>query len=108
MPPSFAGGARPELDRADLNRIENWRARRLEFDRVPLDAVLREFSRYLAVPIRAATPQVGQIPVSAVLKAGDVEALRATLNGAFGLTLAAGEEEWLVSAPANAARSEGQ
>jgi transmembrane sensor len=93
------GEFRPALDRADLTRIENWRARRLEFDRVPLDAALKEFSRYTPVPIRAGSPDVGQIYVSAVLKVGDVDALRATLKGAFGLTVVAGRDEWLVTAP---------
>lgn len=90
------GQSRAALDHADLSRIENWRAHRLEFNRVPLAAALREFSRYTAVPIRAATPEVGRIPVSAVLKAGDVVALRSTLSAAFGLRLVEGRGEWLV------------
>lgn len=91
------GEARAALGRADLNRIENWRAQRLEFDSVPLEAALKEFSRYTAVPIRAATPEIGQMHVSAVLRVGDVEALRATLQGAFGLTVITGPAEWLVA-----------
>jgi transmembrane sensor len=71
------GVGRPSLDTADLARIQNWRERRLEFTSVPLDDVLREFSRYTARPVRAATPEIGRVQVSAVLKAGDVEALRA-------------------------------
>jgi transmembrane sensor len=97
-------GSAPVLDKADLSRIENWRARRLEFDDVPLDMALRECSRYLAVPIRPATPEIGRIRVSAVLTIGDIEALRSTLKGAFGLTLVAGRDEWLVSAAARDAR----
>ncbi|HVO46900.1 MAG TPA: FecR domain-containing protein [Steroidobacteraceae bacterium] len=79
------GSAAPHLQPADLNRIENWRARRIEFDRVPLGTALREFSRYTPVPITAGSPEIAQMPISAVLKAGDVAALRATLKGAFGL-----------------------
>ena len=75
------GGSGPVLDKADLSRVENWRARRLEFDNVPLDAALKEFSRYTDIPIRPATQEIGQIPVSAVLKVGDMNALRATLKG---------------------------
>ncbi len=44
-----------------------------------IDAALKDFSRCTPVPIRAATPQSGQIQVSAVLRAGDMDALRATL-----------------------------
>lgn len=43
-----------------------------------IDAALKDFSRCTPVPIRAATPQSGQIRVSAVLRAGDMDALRAT------------------------------
>ncbi len=92
------GVSRPVLDKADLARVENWRARRLEFDNVPLDAALKEFSRYTDLPIRTATREIGQIPVSAVLNVGDMNALRATLKGAFGLRLVANGAEWLVVA----------
>lgn len=93
------GEPRPALDRADFTRIDNWRAHRLEFDRVPLEAALREFSRYTPVPVRAASADVQRTYISAVLKTGDVEALRATLKAAFGLRLVAGKNEWLVVAP---------
>jgi transmembrane sensor len=85
------------IDRADLNRIDNWLAHRLEFDRVPLSQVLAEFSRYTPLPIRAATPAVGEVSVSAVLKVGDIDALKATLNGAFGLDIVPQANEWVVT-----------
>lgn len=93
------GSASPMVDKADLARIENWRARRLEFDNVPLDAALREFSRYTRLPYRAATREIGQIPVSAVLNVGDEDALRETLEAAFRLTVVANGAEWLVVGP---------
>jgi transmembrane sensor len=92
------GSASPVLDKADLTRIENWRARRLEFDNVPLDAALQEFSRYTRLPYRAATREIGQIPVSAVLNVGDESALRVTLKAAFGLDVVERNGEWLVNA----------
>ena len=93
------GSANPVLDTADLARIENWRARRLEFNDVPLDAALKEFSRYTRNPYRSATREIGQIPVSAVLNIGDENALRVTLKAAFGLDVVDRNEEWLVIAP---------
>jgi len=96
----LAGSSRPKVDSADLNRIENWRAHRVEFDRVPLGAALQELSRYTAVPIRAGSPEVGRILISAVLKTGDVDALRATLRGAFGLKVVAEGKEYIVVAGA--------
>ena len=92
----LAGSTRAALDSADLTRIENWRAHRVEFDRVPLSTALKEFSRYTALPIRVESPQIGQMSVSAVLQAGDVDALRATLKGAFGLRLIAKQNELVV------------
>ena len=97
----LAGSSRPKVDSADLNRIENWRAHRVEFDRVPLGAALQELSRYTAVPIRAGSPEVGRIMISAVLKTGDVEALRATLRGAFGLRVDEGDGGYVVVAGGN-------
>ena len=101
------GNSRPALDRADLMRIENWRAHRLEFDRVPLAVALKEFSRYTRVPIRPASSEVAELRISAVLKTGDVEALRSSLRGAFGLSVIERPDHWLVTAadaPPQAAR----
>lgn len=92
------GESHPALDRADLMRIENWRAHRLEFDRVPLGDALKEFSRYTRVPIRPASAEVAQLRISAVLKTGDVEALRSSLRGAFGLSVLERPDQWLVTA----------
>jgi transmembrane sensor len=99
------GNSRPALDRADLMRIENWRAHRLEFDRVPLGAALKEFSRYTRVPIRPASAEVAELRISAVLKTGDVEALRSSLNGAFGLSVVERPDQWLVTAADAAPRA---
>jgi len=93
----LSGSAAPHLQPADLNRIENWRARRIEFDRVPLGTALREFSRYTPVPITPGSAEIAQMPISAVLKAGDVAALRATLKGAFGLQVIESRDGLVVS-----------
>jgi transmembrane sensor len=90
------GEASPVLGHADLARIENWRANRLEFDRVPLDTALKEISRYTALPVRAPSLDVQRIRISAVLKTGDIQALKAMLKGAFGLDIVEGKGEWLV------------
>jgi transmembrane sensor len=99
------GNSRPALDRADLVRIENWRAHRLEFDRVPLGVALKEFSRYTRMPIRAATAEIAQLRISAVLKTGDLEALRSSLNGAFGLSMVERADQWLVTEGGAASQS---
>jgi transmembrane sensor len=99
------GNSRAALDRADLMRIENWRAHRLEFDRVPLGVALKEFSRYTRVPIRPASTDVAELRISAVLKTGDIEALRSSLNGAFGLSIVERADQWLVIADNGASQS---
>lgn len=92
----LAGSSLAKVDPVDVNRIENWRAHRVEFDRVPLGEALRELSRYTTVPVRAGSPEVGRIVISAVLKTGDMEALRATLKGAFGLQVVEGTGAYVV------------
>ena len=93
------GGSAPTLDAADLARIDNWRARRLEFDRAPLADALAEISRYTTLPIRADSAAIGRTEISAVLKTGDIDALRATLKGAFGFDLVAARGAWIVTGP---------
>jgi hypothetical protein len=39
---------------------------------------------------------VQRIRISAVLKTGDIQALKAMLKGAFGLDIVEGKGEWLV------------
>lgn len=84
-----APGARPMLlsRPSDLDRIDNWRHQRLEFDDVPLAELLEEFSRYTAIPLQPANADVGALRVSGVFHIGDVAALSTTLNGAFGLVV---------------------
>jgi|SRR5579872_743205 len=93
-----AGSSDVAFDSADLTRVENWREHRIEFDRVPLAAALSEFSRYTALPIRAQSPQIARLPISALFKTGDINALRATLKGAFGLTIVERNDELIVTA----------
>ena len=74
----------------------SWRAQRLEVDDMPLAHVLQEFSRYTALPVRAGSEAIGALHVSAVLRIGDMDALRAMLKGAFGLNVQQRGQEYLV------------
>jgi transmembrane sensor len=78
---------RPIVGPADLPRTLNWLAQRIEADNVPLATVLNEFNRYTTVPVRAASSAIAAVHVTAVLRIGDIDALRATLKGAFGFEL---------------------
>lgn len=84
------------LTAVKLSSALSWRAQRLEVDDLPLARVLQEFSRYTALPIRAGNDSIGALRVSAVLRTGDLDALRATLKGAFGLRLEQHDREYLV------------
>jgi transmembrane sensor len=98
-----AGSGTPRVSAANLATTLDWMNQRLEVDDVPLGAVLEDFSRYTRLPVRAASADIAAMRVTAVLRTGDIEALEATLRGAFGLTLERRGEEYLVirlSAPA--------
>jgi len=98
-----AGAASATLHDANLAATLDWRERRIEVDDVPLAQVLEEFSRYTALPVRPADPGVGALRVTAVLRAGDLQALRVTLHEAFGLSVQAGSSAYLVSRTSGAA-----
>ncbi len=80
-----AGLSQPVVRPADLASALSWRHERLEADNVPLERLLRDFSRYTVRPIRAATAEIGALRVTAVLRTGDVAALEAMLKGALAL-----------------------
>jgi len=94
-----AGESHASVQAADLNAALAWLNRRLEEDNAPLSDVLRDFSRYTRLPIRAATPRIAALRVSAVLRSGDLEALQATLAGALGLDLERRGNELVVIDP---------
>jgi transmembrane sensor len=88
-----------KVEPANLGAELGWLGRRLEADNAPLGDVLRTFSRYTSLPVRAATPAIAALRVSAVLRTGDIDALQATLAGAFGLSLERHSNEWVVIDP---------
>lgn len=91
-----SGSAQALVTAANLDTVLGWRAQRLDVDDAPLADVLRDFSRYTPTNIRAASPEIGALRVSAVLRVGDMAALETTLHGAFGLRLERHNDEILV------------
>jgi transmembrane sensor len=81
------GMTRALVEPANMSAALGWLTRRLEVDNEPLGEVLEDFSRYTAMPLRADTPAIAALRVSAVLSSGDLDALQATLRGAFGLDI---------------------
>ena len=95
---------RPGMQRAVVEPVElgsalGWLSGRLQADSEPLGEVLKELSRYTPTPLRADTPSIAALRVSAVLRTGDTDALRAALNGAFGLELERRGSELVVFDP---------
>jgi len=100
-----AGMPRASVAMADIARDLDWMTQRLEVDDVPLQAVLSDFSRYTATPVRAGTAEIAAMRVSAVLRTGDMAALAATLKGALGLELERRGDEIIVVAAKQARAS---
>lgn len=98
-----SGMTRAVVEPADLSAALGWLARRLEVDNQPLGEVLEDFSRYTSMPLRADTPAIAALRVSAVLRSGDLDALQATLKGAFGLEVRQRGGELVVMDPKSAA-----
>ncbi len=93
------GQVRADLRSADLHGALSWMTRRLEVNDQPLDRLLADLSRYTEWPVRADTPAIGALHVSAVLRTGDMTALKAMLQGAFGLDVEQRGGEWVVVDP---------
>jgi transmembrane sensor len=98
-----AGMTRAIVEPANLSAALGWLTRRLEVDNEPLGEVLKDFSRYTRMPLRADTPAIAALRVSAVLRGGDLEALQATLRGAFGLDVQQRGGELVVIDPRSSA-----
>lgn len=69
---------------ADLQRIDAWRARRLEFSDTPLPDALAEFNRYSTAHVVIGTPELQSVRVSGVFSIGDTEAFLFSLREALG------------------------
>lgn len=82
-----SGASYATLAPANLVAVLGWRVQRIDVDDAPLADVLKDFSRYTPTRIRAGSPDIAGLRVSAVLRVGDIAALETTLKGAFGLRL---------------------
>jgi len=78
---------------ADLNRINAWRARRLEFSDTPLPDALAEFNRYSTTHVVIGTPELQSVRVSGVFSIGDTEAFLFSLREALGAQTLGNKDE---------------
>lgn len=73
------------LSAGELDDRLSWRKPRLEFSGTPLAEVLRLFLRYSGVHITLADPVLGELEVSGVVRADNIEALLLLLKTNFGI-----------------------
>jgi ferric-dicitrate binding protein FerR (iron transport regulator) len=93
------GMQRAVVEPAELGSALGWLSGRLQAENESLGDVLKDLSRYTRAPLRADTPSIAALRVSAVLRTGDTEALRAALKGAFGLELERRGNDFVVFDP---------
>ena len=72
-------------EKADLQRIDAWRIRHLEFSGTPLREAVEEFNRYSATRVVIGTPELGSVRVSGVFRIGDVDGFVYSLREVLGV-----------------------
>ena len=80
-----AGGTLEPVQAADARRINAWREGKLVFESVPLLEAIAEFNRYTTHKVSLQSGEVGQRPVSGVIKIGDVDSLAFLLRESLGI-----------------------
>lgn len=69
----------PVVEKVDIARATAWESGQLVFTDEPLSSVAERISRYTGQPVRV-DPEVGQMRISGVFKAGDVETFVDTVS----------------------------
>ena len=72
-------------EKADVKRIDAWRARRLEFSDTPLREAIEEFNRYSTTHIEVGTPELASVRVSGIFRTGDAAGFLYSLQQALGV-----------------------
>ncbi|MBL8268413.1 FecR family protein [Steroidobacter sp.] len=80
-----------EKRKADVAKVVSWRQGQVVFDNDTLEAAIAEINRYSATRIELADPELGQLRVSGVFKAGHSESFVETVTGHYPLQVAARE-----------------
>jgi len=75
------------LEPTEVERVLAWRGGMLVFAGEPLGQVIEEVSRYTKVKIIISSPQLRDLHIGGYFKAGETQALLATLESGFGVTV---------------------
>lgn len=87
--------------KADLDRINAWRTRRLEFSDTPLAEAVEEFNRYSAVRVIIGTRDLPERRVSGNFRIGDTEGFIYSLHEVLGIEAHPASNEVVLVQPAN-------
>ncbi len=80
-----AGERRLVAARAELNRIDAWRTRQLEFSDTPLSEAVEEFNRYSRLQLVIGTPALGSVRVTGLFRIGDAKGFLFSLREILGI-----------------------
>lgn len=75
----------PTVDRPELSRVTAWERGSVEFDETPLAAAAAEMNRYNTRHVTVPDPEVAQLRIGGVFRAGDSDEFVKIVTAAFGL-----------------------
>jgi transmembrane sensor len=88
------------VDRPELSRVTAWEHGRVEFEETLLEDATNEMNRYSTTHITVADPQVAQLHVGGVFRAGDSGEFVKIVTAAFGLHADRNGDAIVLSRPA--------
>lgn len=75
----------PAMDRPELSRLTAWERGRVEFDATPLEAATTEMNRYTTTRVIVPDPEVAQLRIGGVFRAGDSDEFVKIVTSVLGL-----------------------
>jgi transmembrane sensor len=75
----------PAMDRPELSRLTAWERGRVEFDATPLEAATTEMNRYTTTRVIVSDPEVAQLRIGGVFRAGDSDEFVKIVTSVLGL-----------------------
>ncbi|MEJ0036567.1 MAG: FecR domain-containing protein [Gammaproteobacteria bacterium] len=92
-------GTLSALRPADAARIRGWQAHRIVFSNLALAEAVREYNRYIAVPIVVGSPELATRRVNGVFQVGDQDAFLGALQRGLNVKVSKTETQILLQSP---------
>lgn len=77
----------PRVDRPRMEAVTAWRSGQILLDDTPLSQAVAEMNRYTPTPLDLETGRIGELRVSGIFKAGEVDAFARTVSAQYDLML---------------------